>query len=270
LKIGIGLPTAIPGVDRAGIVDWARRAEAGGFSTLAVLDRVAYPNLEPLACLAAAAAVTESIGLMTDVLLAPLRPNTALLVKQAATIDTLSGGGRLTLGVGVGSRRDDFEASGVDFATRGRALDRQLVRLHQAFGKARLIVGGRSVAAFRRAAEHAGGWTAGGGSPDDFVAGVEQLRRAWTTAGRTDSARTAALAYFALGPGAEEAVRTTVGDYYAFSESFSQPTMANALTDEDGVRRAIEDYAAAGADELILFPASRELSQVDRLAELTR
>jgi alkanesulfonate monooxygenase SsuD/methylene tetrahydromethanopterin reductase-like flavin-dependent oxidoreductase (luciferase family) len=91
---------------------WARRAEAAGFSTLAVLDRLAYPNLEPLACLAAAAAVTERISLMTDVLLAPLHSNTALLAKQASTIDAIAGGGRLTLGVGVGGREDDYRAVG--------------------------------------------------------------------------------------------------------------------------------------------------------------
>jgi alkanesulfonate monooxygenase SsuD/methylene tetrahydromethanopterin reductase-like flavin-dependent oxidoreductase (luciferase family) len=243
MKIGIGLPTAVQGVDRAGIVEWARRAEAGG-------------------------AVTERIGLMTDVLLAPLRPNTALLAKQATTIDTLAGGGRLTLGLGVGSRGDDFEASGVDFSMRGRTLDRQLVTLQAALGKARLLVGGRSAASFRRAALHAGGWTAGGGSPDDFAQGLEQLRAAWTAAGRTDAARTAALAYFALGADAEAAVRTSVGAYYRFDDAYSRRVLANALTDEDALRRAIARYAEAGADELILFPASRDPEQVDWLAQV--
>ena len=81
MRVGIGLPSAVPGVNREGIVEWARRAEAAGFSTLAVLDRINYSNLEPLVCLAAAAAVTERIELMTDVLLAALRSNTALLAK---------------------------------------------------------------------------------------------------------------------------------------------------------------------------------------------
>jgi len=122
MRVGIGLPSAVPGVDREGIVEWARRAEAAGFSTLAVLDRINHFNLEPLICLAAAAAVTERIELMTDVLLAPLRSNTALLAKQVSGIDAIAGGGRLTLGVGVGGREDDYEVSGVDFHTRGRAL----------------------------------------------------------------------------------------------------------------------------------------------------
>src|SRR5215813_7859233 len=141
MKVGIGLPSAVPGVDREGIVEWARRADAAGFSTLGVLDRVNYGNLEPLVSLAAAAAVTERIELMTDVLLAPLRSNTELLAKQVTAIDAIAGGGRLTLGVGVGGREDDYEASGVDFHSRGHILNEQLERLH---GLVPILVGGRS------------------------------------------------------------------------------------------------------------------------------
>src|SRR5438270_1832549 len=104
--------------------DWAMRAEAAGFSTLGTIDRIVYPNHEPLTALAYAAAVTERIGLLTSILIAPLRPNAALLAKQAASVEVLSGG-RLTLGLAVGGRADDFDASGVDFHTRGATFDRQ-------------------------------------------------------------------------------------------------------------------------------------------------
>src|SRR3954462_5192532 len=130
MDIGIGLPNAVPGVDRTGIVEWARRAEAAGFSSLGTLDRIAYGNYESFVALAAAAAVTERVRLVTDILIAPLRSNTALLAKQATTIDQLSNG-RLTLGLAVGGREDDYELSGVDFKGRGRLFDRQLDELQQ-------------------------------------------------------------------------------------------------------------------------------------------
>src|SRR5215210_8821373 len=101
MDVGIGLPSAVRGVDRRGIVDWARRADEAGFASLGTLDRLVYPNFESIVALSAAAAVTERIRLVTDILIAPLRSNTALLAKQAATIDHLSGG-RLVLGLSPG------------------------------------------------------------------------------------------------------------------------------------------------------------------------
>ena len=58
MNVGIGLPNAVRGVDRAGIVDWAQRADRAGFASLGTIDRLAYPNYESLVSLAAAAAAT--------------------------------------------------------------------------------------------------------------------------------------------------------------------------------------------------------------------
>ena len=129
MDVGIGLPNAVRGVDRRGIVEWAKRAEDAGFSSLGTIDRIAFANYESLISLAAAAAVTERIRLATDVLLAPLRSNTALLAKQAATLDNLSEG-RLVLGLAVGAREDDYVISGIDYSTRGRVFEKQLEELN--------------------------------------------------------------------------------------------------------------------------------------------
>src|SRR5690349_19538048 len=111
MQIGIGLPNPIPGTQGRTLVEWARRAEERGFSTLATIDRIAYPNYDSLIALAAAAAVTERIGLLTNVLLAPTR-KPVVLAKAAASVDQISGG-RLTLGLGVGGREDDYTATGL-------------------------------------------------------------------------------------------------------------------------------------------------------------
>src|SRR5919201_188726 len=119
MDIGIGLPAAVRGVDRRALLDWAVRAEERGFSSLGTFDRLVYANYEPLVALSAAAAVTERIGLLTDVLLVPQRNNPVLVAKQAATVDSISGG-RLTVGVATGWREDDFQAGGVPFEEHGR------------------------------------------------------------------------------------------------------------------------------------------------------
>src|SRR2546426_852492 len=124
MNIGVGLPTSTSGISGQLLVDWAKRADAGPFSSLGVVDRVASQNCEPFTALGAAAAVTQRVRLATMVVIAPLR-NTAILAKQAASIHALSGG-RFTLGVAVGARGEDYAVSGIDSRGRGRRLGEQL------------------------------------------------------------------------------------------------------------------------------------------------
>jgi alkanesulfonate monooxygenase SsuD/methylene tetrahydromethanopterin reductase-like flavin-dependent oxidoreductase (luciferase family) len=277
VDVGIGLPNAVRGVDRAGIVEWARRADAAGFSSLGTIDRIVYPNFESLIALAAAAAVTERIRLVTDILIAPLRVNAALLAKQTATLHNLSNG-RLVLGFSPGGREDDYEVSGVDFHSRGRAFDRQLGELFRFWdgergvgpqpvgGRPTLLIGGRADAAFRRAAEHGDGWTMGGGDPDSFRQARTQLQEAWQAAGRTDEPRTMVLFYFSLGDRAEEAARGSLGDYYAFVGEYADMVVQSAAKDEDTLRAYVAGFEQAGVDEVICFPVSPDPEQVDLLA----
>jgi alkanesulfonate monooxygenase SsuD/methylene tetrahydromethanopterin reductase-like flavin-dependent oxidoreductase (luciferase family) len=282
MEVGIGLPNAVRGVDRAGIVDWAREAEAAGFSSLGTIDRIAYANYESLIALSAAAAVTERIRVMTDILLAPLRSNVALLAKQAATLDNLSGG-RLVLGLAAGGREDDYEVSGVDFHTRGRTFDRALAELERRWngdggvgpptargGRPALLIGGTADAAFRRAARYADGWTMGGGHGASAAPALERLREAWAAAGRDDAPRTVALFYFSLGDRAEEAARTGLGDYYAWLGEYAGMVVDSTAKDEDAVREYLAGYEEAGIVEAICFPASADPAQVELLARAVR
>jgi alkanesulfonate monooxygenase SsuD/methylene tetrahydromethanopterin reductase-like flavin-dependent oxidoreductase (luciferase family) len=121
MDITIGLPNAVAGVTRDSLLEWSRRAEAGGFAGVASLDRLVYANYEPLISMAAAGAVTERVRLTTQALLAPWRLNAALLAKQLATLQHLSNG-RMVLGIAPGGREDDYTASGTTMKRRGDRL----------------------------------------------------------------------------------------------------------------------------------------------------
>jgi alkanesulfonate monooxygenase SsuD/methylene tetrahydromethanopterin reductase-like flavin-dependent oxidoreductase (luciferase family) len=282
VKVAIGLPTTIPGVQRGEVLEWARRADAAGFSTLGTLDRLVYPNHEPLVALGAAAAVTERIGLMTAILLVPWRQNAPLIAKQAATVHALSEG-RLTLGVGLGSRDDDYEASEVPTKGRGKRFDEMLDRIKRLWGGEEvgyaggigpdvsgdppdLIVGGTADAAFRRAARYGDGWMLGGGAPDRFPELAEKLNAAWAEEGRDGEPRRMALTYFALGSDPEGDTERSIGDYYSFAPEYAAAVVALTAKGEDAVRERLDQFRDAGVDEVVMFPASPDPEQVDLLS----
>jgi alkanesulfonate monooxygenase SsuD/methylene tetrahydromethanopterin reductase-like flavin-dependent oxidoreductase (luciferase family) len=283
MEIGIGLPATIAGVERDQLLEWARRAEARGFSTLGTIDRIVYGNYEPLIALAAAAGVTERIRLATTILIAPYRANAALVAKQAASLDRLSNG-RLVLGVAVGGREDDYEASGVDFHARGKRFEEMLdewIRIWdgESFGFAGaigpqppngrpvLVIGGSVDATFERATRYGDGWILGGGTPDQFHEGAEKMRAAWRAAGREGAPRTMSLAYFALGDGAEQAAAAYLRDYYAFLGEYADMIAGAAAKDAATVKQYAAAFAEAGCDELIFMPCSPDPGQVDLLAD---
>src|SRR4029453_9508307 len=141
VRLSVNLPTfgTFLGEDLHRVVEVARSCEDAGWDEVTVSDHVVMgpdvtlypwgrfptppdgPWLEPLVVLAAVGGATARVGLHTSILVAPLRP-AALLAKQAATLDVVSGG-RLSLGVGTGWQEAEFAAVGLDFAARGRLLD---------------------------------------------------------------------------------------------------------------------------------------------------
>jgi alkanesulfonate monooxygenase SsuD/methylene tetrahydromethanopterin reductase-like flavin-dependent oxidoreductase (luciferase family) len=278
MESGIGLPSTIEGVGREQLLEWARRADARGFSSLGTIDRIVYGNYEPLIALAAAAGVTERIRLATTILIAPYRANGALLAKQAASLDRLSGG-RLTLGVAVGGREDDYEVSGVDFHRRGKILDAMLQEWQRIWsgeagigpappnGRPRLMIGGQADAAYERAARYGDGWIMGGGSPDQFTGGMQKMRAAWADAGREGAPRTMSLAYFALGDRARQAADSYLRHYYAFTGDVADMIASSAATDADTVRQYAQAFESVGCDELIFVPCDPDPGQVDLLAD---
>jgi alkanesulfonate monooxygenase SsuD/methylene tetrahydromethanopterin reductase-like flavin-dependent oxidoreductase (luciferase family) len=284
MDVAIGLPNAIPGTDGNTLVEWARRSEQAGFSSLGTIGRLVYPSYDDLITLAASAAVTERIRLMTSILVAPLHANTALLAKQTASLDRLSGG-RLVLGLAIGSRDDDYVASGLPPRGRGRRLDAQLEELKRIWGGEErgiagaigpppvrpggpeLILGGQGEPTFRRIARYAGGWMYSGGAPESFSELAAALDRAWQDAGRRGKPRKVSQAYFALGPNARQDADSYLKDYYAWLGPIAELIAAGTLVSEEAIRSYVAAFGEVGCDELLIIPCSSELDQVRLLAE---
>jgi alkanesulfonate monooxygenase SsuD/methylene tetrahydromethanopterin reductase-like flavin-dependent oxidoreductase (luciferase family) len=284
MKIAIGLPATVPGATGDEILEWARRAESAGFSSAGIIDRLIFDNYEPLVTLAAVAGATSTLGLITSILIAPLRGNELEVAKQALSIDALSGG-RLTLGVGLGSRDDDYELSGLPTSGRGRTLDRQLERIRHAWsgdprfpeaaigprpvrpGGPEVLVAGHTAASFERVARFGDGWIYGRSSPQEFAELAEQADAAWSRAGRPGSPRKVSQGYYALGPDARETADRYLLDYYAWLGPVAEYIAADALCDAGAIDDYLDRHAEAACDELILFPCASGVDQLERLVD---
>ena len=276
MDIGVGLPSMTSGTPGSMAIRWAVEAEDAGFSSLSVLDRLAYPIYEPLALLSAVASATTRVRLMANVLLAPTR-ETFMLAKQAATIQSLSDG-RLVLGLGVGRRRDDYDVVAMGFGDRGRRFDGMLEQLDRMWRQedlmlpapippVPLMIGGQTDATVRRVAKWGVGWTSGGSrSLPDVAAFAARVREAWWEAGREGQPRILALSYFSIG--SEELSRQQTLAYYGFIGPRAQDLAAAVPHDEEGILAIRDSSAGLGIDELTFIPTVSDIDQVKRLARI--
>lgn len=202
----------------------AARAEELGYRSWWVGEHVVLPSprvppspmeptdaiLDPLVHLAFVAAITRRIQLGTGIVILPQR-NPLVLAKQVASLDVLSGG-RLVLGVGAGYLEPEMTAVGVPMAERGSRTDEYLEAMRALWTEAapcyrgrhvgfdavdahprpvrpdgpRIVVGGHSPAAHRRAVRHGHGWYGFGLGPDAVAAHLDGLRRAAREVGRPE------------------------------------------------------------------------------------
>ena len=200
MKLSVEFPSVSYREGSSGVLRLAKAIEDIGFDQLDIFDHVVmgfptatrpapmYPSkmpiLEALMALSHIAAVTERIGLGTEVLVLPQR-QPVLVAKQASTLDTLSGG-RVRLGIGVGWQESEYDALGEAFATRGKRMDEAIDLLRACWrdeqvdydgafysatamamepkppqgGRLPIWIGGASDRALRRVAERGDGWMA--------------------------------------------------------------------------------------------------------------
>jgi probable F420-dependent oxidoreductase len=260
--------------------------EAGGVDSLWVGGHVASPNPAPEAMvqLARLAAVAERVRIGTSILLLPLYPP-AIVAKQIADLDNLSGG-RVTLGIGVGGEYEgEFRACGVPVAGRGARTDEAMgvlralwtgepqtlagphfpmddVRIHPApaqLGGPPIIVAGRRPPAMRRAALLGDGWMPYLYSARRYGESVERIRATADAAGRSlDRFEWCAFVFVNVHPDRRiaraEAGSMLAGTYRQDVDAFLD--RVSVTGDADDVIEGLTAFVAAGAQHLIVTPAS--------------
>jgi probable F420-dependent oxidoreductase len=224
MNIGVVFPQIEFGADPAAVKEYAQTVEAMGYTHICAYDHVLGANpdrpggwsgsythissfIEPFVLFTYMAAVTQKVSYMPSIIVLPQR-QTALVAKQAATLDVLSGG-RLRIGVGIGWNEVEYEALGMDFHNRGRRIEEQVAVLRQLWtqplvtfkGRWHTIsdaglnpmpvqrpipvyLGGRIDAALRRAARLGDGWLPNYRSPAEGSQDAETLRRYLDEEGR--------------------------------------------------------------------------------------
>lgn len=290
MDVGLNLPVMAPGLDRARVLEWSRRIDAGPFSSLAAGERITFPNPDMLVVLSTAAAVTERVRIVFDVMVLSMH-DAVRAAKQVATLDVLSGG-RVVLGVGAGARDEDHRAVGVTRPARplGR-LEEQLALMRRAWageivvpGAARpvepfplqpggppVLAGSLAERAIRRAARFADGVAtfSFGPSAEEIGRQFAWAREAWAEAGRPQP-RLVTSFWLALGP----RPRAQLDEYLARYLAFLGPGVAEKLapavcvTSPPALRDALRAVRDLGSDEVILVPTTIDPDEVHRIADV--
>jgi alkanesulfonate monooxygenase SsuD/methylene tetrahydromethanopterin reductase-like flavin-dependent oxidoreductase (luciferase family) len=260
-----------------------REVENAGAGAIWAIDHLfwARPVIECLATLAVAATATSRVPIGSCVLQLPLRQPGAL-AKQATTLQVLSGD-RFVLGVGVGSHRGEFEAAGVDFGCRGRAMDAGLAALRAAWSTGHdddltyrqtpvtrpvpIWIGGSSAAARRRAARTGDGWVPLFLAPDRYEQDLSLLRHETEDAGRDpDDVYPAMVVMVHVGPEAtalERGCRWLSSLYGIPPKAFAAHVVAGPA---EHVAERLGAYCDAGAAHIVTMVADDDA--VDHFGEL--
>ena len=296
MRVGMTLPVMEPDLwDRGAstLEQWARAVDEGPYASLCFGERIAFANPDALTLLGAVSAWTERVRLVLTVLVPQLH-EAPLLAKALATADRLCGG-RLTVGVGVGGREQDYRAAGADLSTQTIRGLRERVEALQAVWSGRSLVegaapigpppvqpGGPPVLVGTtgpKTLRDAASWGHGlaGVTLDLDVDAVASLfgvaRDAWAQAGRGEPLLTTSF-WFALDDG-DGSARTQVHRHLRHYMDWLPPSLVDAMAPTTGfagtpdeLRAVLRRFEDAGADEVHLIPTGSDVAQVHRVAEL--
>ncbi len=245
MEVGIALPQMAAGLDRGLVKAWCEAIDAGPFSSVSAGERMTFHNLEGVTLCTAAAAFTERVKVLFNVVVLPWHAPT-LIAKQIASMDVLSAG-RVEVAVGVGGRQQDYDALGASFAGRHRRLDEGVAELRRIWGGGLMgdgqpvgpapvqpggppvyasAMGPKSLARAAQWADGISGFTLLGDAAE-VARGFEAAQHAWAEADRSTSPRLVTGSFVCLGADAQVTLQSFA---YRYLEVFS-PQLAKGLSE---------------------------------------
>jgi alkanesulfonate monooxygenase SsuD/methylene tetrahydromethanopterin reductase-like flavin-dependent oxidoreductase (luciferase family) len=290
MQVGVCLPYSEPGITRRTLVDWCRAIEDGPFTSISCGERISGPDaVEMRTMLAGAALLTERVRIVPTLYVLPMR-SAVWAAKEIATLDVLTNG-RVDVVVGTGGRPQDYQAVGAEWTTRDARLPEQVAQMRRIWAGEPAIAGGEPIGpkpvqpkgprviggfAGPKAIARSASWADGlyGFSITGEAAEVQQKMdaadRAWTAAGRADRPWKIGGFWYSLADDAEAHLRRYVFDYMKIAGDEIARQVADSMTrfTPDRVLETMRAMKATGIDELFMVPASAEVAEVERLAEL--
>lgn len=291
MRIGMTIPFMEPGWNRQTMQQWATEIDNAPWASLALGERITFLNPEFMTSLAACAAWTNRVELISTVSVLTMH-NPVLMAKQFATIDVIADG-RLTVGVGLGGRREDYEAIGADWNHHRIAKLEENVNVlrriwngEQILPRAKRIVeplpvqsggpailagvmGPKSITAAARYADGLSGFSFMT-SLDDIQQSFDAFRAAWQAAGRSGKPRLITSFWYGIEKSGKEQMVRHLDRYL----NFMPEDVAKQLAPVAGFNGSISDLKAflaaikaLGADDVILVPTSIDIHEIRLLAK---
>jgi len=289
MEIGVGLPTNLRGTSKELLLEWSRRAEAAGFASVCMGERLTFAGYDWLLSLTAAASVTSRIRLLANVIILPIHP-VGVVAKQSLSLDDYSGG-RFSLGVGLGTPLDDYDVAPSPRAGRGLRFEESLRTLRELWKGESLVEGTRAIGPppFRpggpelllgcngpKALRRAGAFTDGavtwsfGADPREARGMFDVVEDSWREHGREGAPRLVCGCYYSAGPQAAEDLEAYFRDYYpnVLPGQVEDLLAAVRTVTPEAIRDVVREFEEIGCDEFIFVPVKPDLAHLDGLAEI--
>jgi len=289
MELGVGLPTNLRGTHKELVLAWARRAEELGFASVCMGERLTYAGYDWVVALTAAAAATERIRLLANVIILPIHP-VGVVAKQSLSLDDFSGG-RFSLGVGLGTPLDDYDVAPAPRAGRGERFEQSLRTLRELWkgesllegvreigpppvreGGPELLLGANGHKALRRAGQFADGavtWSFGA-DPREARAMFDVVEASWAEFGRSGSPRLVCGCYYSVGPRASEDLAAYFRDYYPNVLPGQVDALLSAVrtVTPEAIQSVVREFSEIGCDEFIFVPVKPDLAHLEGLADV--